>query len=933
MEYNPGKIEKKWQKFWEENRTYKINDKDTHKPKFYILDMFPYPSGAGLHVGHPLGYIASDIFSRYKRMCGFNVLHPMGFDAFGLPAEQYAVETGQHPAKTTDVNIKRYKEQLKSIGFDYDWSREIRTSDPKYYKWTQWIFIQLFNHYYDVEKQKAVSIDKLIAHFDQNGSKNHTAFTDKKATIFSAAEWKSFGEKEKSEILMQYRIAYQTYADVNWCPQLGTVLANDEVKEGLSVRGGFPVEKKSMRQWFLRITAYAERLIADMEMLDWSDSLKEMQKNWIGKSQGATVYFEIEGFTEKIEIFTTRPDTIFGATFMVLAPEHPLVQKIMSKDAAPEIKKYIKEVKNKSERERMSEVKKVSGVFTGAYAKHPFSGEKIPVWIADYVLMGYGSGAIMAVPSDDQRDRLFAEKFNIPIIEVVDQSEYKSAEIGDKVGRMKNSDFLNGLEVVEAIEKIISKIESENIGNRTTNYRLRDAGFSRQRYWGEPFPVFYKNGIPQLLKESDLPLELPEVKSYKPSGSGQSPLAALNSWVEIDEKTIRETDTMPGFAGSSWYFLRYMDPHNNEEFANKKKVDYWQDVDLYIGGAEHAVGHLMYARFWNKFLYDIEKVSVKEPFKKLINQGMIQGRSNLIFKRKKANVFISADVLEDYLKENNLTEEDVISFNIDINLTENDFLNIKAFEKNRPEYEGSKFIKNSDNLFKCTVLIEKMSKSLYNVVNPDDIIEEYGADVFRMYEMFLGPIEMHKPWNTNGIDGVAKFMKRFYKLFYNDEGKFVVTDEKADEQELKILHKTIKKVRLDIENFSFNTAVSAFMVLTNELTKMNCHKREILENFVLTLAPFAPHICEELWSELGNKTTVIHEKIPQHDEKYLKEDAFEYPVSINGKMRLKLTFEIGVKKEVVEKEVMAHEIVKKWVGEKNPKKIIFVPGKIINIVV
>ena len=1123
-DYNFTKIEREWQKFWEENETYKVEN-NSDKPKFYVLDMFPYPSGAGLHVGHPLGYIASDIYARFKTQQGFNVLHPMGFDAFGLPAEQYALETGQHPAITTEQNIATYKKQLKQIGFNYDWNRELQTCDPSYYKWTQLIFLQLFNSWYNKERQKAESIDSLIEKFVENGTDDVDGATDFEGA-FSATQWKEKAEKEQQEILLRFRLAYLAYSEVNWCPALGTVLANDEVKDGVSERGGHPVEKKKMRQWFLRTTAYADRLLKGLDEIDWPDALKEQQRNWIGRSEGALVEFhlspplsrgegekkpgyhttdgqmwnllidkakemrknpteaelamwkmlkgksadykfrrqhiidrfivdfvclekklivevdgdihnlqkeedeertlilnkqgykvirfrneEVIGNTDEviaqikkqlakcpsfkteevlpfgedlggvITVFTTRPDTIFGATFMVLAPEHELVEKITTEDQKEAIKKYLNYVKSRSDIERQQE-KKVTGEFTGAYANNPFTNEKIPIWVAEYVLIGYGTGAIMAVPADDLRDQAFAEKFELPIIEVVDRSEHPGAGPEDKVGKMINSGFINGMEVSGAIETLIQHAEEKDIGKRQVQYKLRDAGFSRQRYWGEPFPIIYKNDMPYAIDESELPLVLPEVKNYHPAGDGQGPLANNTAWMNLADGATRETDTMPGYAGSSWYFLRYMDPHNNKDFVSKEAEQYWQNVDLYIGGAEHAVGHLMYARFWHKFLYDTGFVSTQEPFKKLINQGMITGVSekvhmligktqqstgilngefpshahdygdtkdlNYHFGNAPCMVFYSADNVKKAFEKSSHNEQKKLAqtlteINVDISIVKDSKLDIEKFIDSKPEFADAIFICESGywhhgefkksryregSRFFTTQEVEKMSKSKYNVVNPDDMVAKYGADCFRMYEMFLGPIEQHKPWDTKGIEGVSRFLKKLWKVYQN-----AISDEEPTNEELKILHKTIKKVKEDTERFSFNTAVSTFMICVNELSTLKCNKRKILEPLCILLSPNAPHIAEELWSILRNEPSVCHQPFPQYDEKYLAEDSFTYPVSFNGKMRFKLDLPATLSKEEIEKEVLACEQAQKWLGGNAPKKVIVVPKRIVNVVV
>jgi leucyl-tRNA synthetase len=1103
MEYKPWELEKNWLNYWKKNQIYKVEN-DTSKPKYYVLDMFPYPSGSGLHVGHPLGYIASDIFSRFKRMKGFNVLHPMGYDAFGLPAEQYAIQTGKHPSETTKHNIARFKEQMEAIGFCYDWSREVTTSDPKYYRWTQWIFMQLFNAWFDKKQNKARHINELIAIFETEGNMNVEAASSIEMT-FHTETWKQLSEKERQHILMQYRLAYQGFSDVNWCEELGTVLANDEVVNGVSVRGSFPVVKRPMRQWFLRITAYAQRLLEGLKKVDFPESLKEMQRNWIGRSEGALIKFKvaspqpspkekeenasppnplskgegaqrspydymtsdksvwnmlkdlsrenrksqteaeeilweklrnsqaghkirrqhaIEGFIadfvcvpkrtiieidgdyhgeteqkeydemrtrllsevgytvlrfkndevknntevvfnsikkyldeknevrentplsfgegqgvkqnspsplerglggEAIEVFTTRPDTIFGATFMVLAPEHPLVKQITTLEQEKEIETYITYVKSRSERERQSEVKTVSGAFTGSYAVNPFNNQPVPVWISEYVLMGYGTGAIMAVPADDARDKAFAEKFKLPIVDIIDKSMYKDATIEDKVGKMINSDFLNGMEVNDAIKKIIDLVEEKKIGERKVNYRMRDAGFSRQRYWGEPFPVVYKNGIPYLIDEKELPLELPVLQDFKPTGTGESPLATAKEWVNLPDGSLRETDTMPGYAGSSWYFLRYMDPNNEHAFISKEAQAYWKDVDLYIGGAEHAVGHLLYSRFWHKFFFDMGWVDTDEPYRKLVNQGMIQGRSNFVYKVKGENKFVSYNLKEQYQTD---------SIHTDVYIVENDILDIEKFKVMYPDYAKAEFIVEDDGKYHCGWEIEKMSKSKYNVVNPDDIIDQYGADTFRMYEMFLGPIEQSKPWNTQGIDGVYKFVKKLWRLFYDDKGILLVNNDEPTQAELKILHKTIKKITEDIERFSFNTCISTFMICVNELKDLNCSKRSILEPLVLLLAPFAPFLTEELWQNMLLKKGSVHNAaFPVCNEKFLVEDNYEYPVSVNGKLRVKINLPVKATQQEIEPTVLSNEIIQKWLDGNPPKKIVFVPGRMVNVVI
>ena len=926
MEYNFREIEQKWQKKWEDDKIYKV-DIDKSKPKYYVLDMFPYPSGAGLHVGHPLGYIASDIYARYKHLKGYNVLHPMGFDAFGLPAEQYAIQTGQHPAVTTQKNIEKYKSQLRKIGFNYDWDREVVTSDPKYYKWTQWTFIQMFHHWYDNKLQKARPISELTAEFEKNGTKNIDAAQTEELS-FTAEEWNAFDEHKKQEILLNYRLAYISESLVNWCPALGTVLANDEVKDGVSIRGGYEVVQRKMKQWSLRVTAYAERLLEGLERVDWTDSLKEMQRNWIGKSEGAEVFFPVKDSDIKIKIFTTRPDTIFGATFMVLAPELDIVQQLITEDKRKEADEYIKYVLRRTERERLADAKNITGVFIGSYAINPFTGKEIPIYISDYVLSGYGTGAIMAVPAHDSRDFAFAKHFNLPIIQVVmrksetptDPSEWEDS-YDSKEGILINSDLLNGLEVKDAFEKIIEEIEKRGLGRRKINYKLRDAIFSRQRYWGEPFPIYYKDGLPYTLPEDELPLELPEIDSYKPTEDGEPPLARAKNW-KTKEGYPLETSTMPGFAGSSGYYLRYMDPHNNERYFSPEAVNYWRSVDLYVGGAEHATGHLIYARFWNKFLYDMGLTPEDEPFKKLINQGMIQGRSNFVYRIKNTNTFVSYGLKDKY---------DTTPIHVDISLVKNDILDIEAFKKWRPEFENAEFILENGKYI-CGWAIEKMSKSMFNVVNPDDIIEQYGADTLRLYEMFLGPIEQHKPWDTNGIDGVHKFLKKFWRLFHLN-GEFEVSDDKPTEDELKILHRTIKKVTNDIETFNYNTAISSFMICVNDLTSLKCNKRAVLEPLTILLSPFAPHITEELWRLLGHNDYIYNAEFPGYDEKYLVENEYEYPVSFNGKMRFKIKLPLDMPTDEMEKTVLSHEKAQKWLGGKQPKKVIIVPKKIINIVV
>lgn len=915
MEYNFCEIEKKWRQYWSENKVYKINNEST-KPPCYVLDMFPYPSGAGLHVGHPLGYIASDIFSRYKRLKGFNVLHPMGFDSFGLPAEQYALETGQHPAATTEKNIETFKNQLNKIGFCYDWDREIRTSNPDYYKWTQWIFLQLFKCWYNKKKNKAESIDFLIKKFQENGTldlnpRNHTPFT--------ADEWNSFSTKKQEDILMNYRLVFSAFGEVNWCEALGTVLANDEVINGVSERGGHPVVKKKMRQWYLRITEYAERLLDGLNKVEFSDSMKDMQRNWIGKSEGAELEFCINNSEEKIKVYTTRPDTIFGVDFMVLAPEHELVQKITKEEQRLSIDEYLNYVKSRSDRERMAEVKQITGCFTGSYAINPFNGKQIPIWIAEYVLAGYGTGAIMAVPCGDQRDFSFAKHFNIPITNILGDFFDGTEANPTKEAELVNSDFLSGLKMNDAIKVSIEKIEERGIGRKKTNYKMRDAGFSRQRYWGEPFPVKWENGTACAIDESHLPLELPHVESYGPGPEGEGPLANINSW----KSEHYETSTMPGFAGSSWYFLRYMDPKNNHCFCDKKISDYWGQVDVYIGGTEHAVGHLLYSRMWTKVLFDLGYIGFDEPFKKLVNQGMIQGSSRFAYRIKGTNEFVSFGLKNKY-------ETDTL--HVDVSFVDGVEMDINAFKKWKPDFANAGFILENGKYI-CGTEVEKMSKSKFNTVNPDNLVDKYGADTFRMYEMFLGPIEQSKPWDTKGIEGVHRFLRKLWRLFFSDVHGKIWNDQKANDQELKILHKTIRKIESDTENFAFNTAVSTFMVCVNELSDLGCHKKEILEKLIVLLAPYAPHIAEELWSQLENKGTVLDAAFPTFDERYLIETEKEYPISINGKMRTTISISLDAPQDEVERMVVSNDVVQKWLEGKIPKKIIFVKGKMVNVVI
>ena len=920
MDYNFKEIERKWQSYWAANHTFKA-EIDSSKSKYYVLDMFPYPSGAGLHVGHPLGYIASDIYSRYKRLCGFNVLHPMGYDAFGLPAEQYAIQTGQHPAVTTEKNIARYREQMDRIGFSYDWSREVRTCDPEYYKWTQWAFLQMFDSWYDNAQQKARPIAELEAAFAQGGSSAvDAACGDVEA--FTAEQWNGFDAKQKSDVLMQYRIAYQGETAVNWCPALGTVLANDEVKEGYSVRGGHPVEQKKMTQWQLRVSAYAGRLLEDLETLDWTDSLKDMQRNWIGKSQGAEMIFKVSNGAEEYDmtIFTTRADTVFGVTFMVLAPESEWVEKLTTAEQKEAVEEYLAMAKKKTERERMMEARKVTGVFSGSYATNPLTGAKVPVWIGEYVLAGYGTGAIMAVPAHDSRDYAFAKTFDLPIIPLIEGCDVSESSFDAKEGIMCNSGFLNGMTVKEAIPAAIEYVEAQGIGRRKINYRLRDAIFSRQRYWGEPFPMYFKDGIATPMPLDKLPLELPEIDAYKPTETGEPPLGRAKDWT-FDGYQI-EMSTMPGFAGSSAYYLRYMDPHNCNALVGEDANGYWQDVDLYIGGTEHATGHLIYSRFWNKFLYDLGYVCKNEPFKKLINQGMIQGRSNFVYRIINTNTFVSLGLKDQY---------ETTEIHVDVNIVRNDRLDLEAFKAWMPEFATAEFILE-DGDYICGWAVEKMSKSMFNVVNPDMICDTYGADTLRLYEMFLGPLEQSKPWDTKGIDGVNRFLKKVWRLFYDRDG-LIVSDEKATPEELKALHKLIGKVRVDIEAFSFNTAVSAFMIAVNELTDLKCNKREILEQLIVLLSPFAPHIAEELWEALGHKESITYAAFPEYVEAYTVENSCTYAVSFNGKTRFTVDLPVEMSREDVDAHVRGLEQTAKYVAGGNIVKVIVVPGKIVNIVV
>lgn len=922
MEYNFRDIEKKWQQAWIDNKVYQVPSL-SEKPKYYVLDMFPYPSGSGLHVGHPLGYIASDIFARYKRLKGFNVLHPMGYDAFGLPAEQYAIEHGVHPAISTEKNINTFRKQLDNIGFSYDWSREIRTSDPKYYKWTQWIFLQLFNSWYNRKSNRTEPIGTLLAILEAEGNKNHS-IPDSQFQIegltsltFTAEQWNKWDEQTRQMILMEYRVAYCGYGEVNWCEALGTVLANDEVVNGVSERGGYPVVKKKLRQWYLRITEYADRLLEGLQRVDFSDAMKEMQGNWIGKSTGAEIRFSVQNSSEVIDVYTTRPDTIFGADFMVVAPEHEVVVKITTGEQRAEVEGYIAYVKSRSERERMME-KKISGAFTGAYAVHPFTGRPIPIWISEYVLAGYGTGAIMAVPSGDDRDHKFAQYFNIPITNIFGDLYTGEEAIMSKDVVLYNSDFLDGMHPERAINLVVDKLEQMGIGRAKVNFKMRDAAFSRQRYWGEPFPIVWKGGVAYPLDEKELPLELPFVESYKPGPEGEGPLANIPEWTERH----LETNTMPGYAGSSWYFLRYMDPHNDEAFCDKRFSDYWGQVDLYVGGTEHAVGHLLYSRMWTKALYDLGHISFDEPYKRLLNQGKIGGDSRLVYRIKGQNTFVSAGLKDQY---------DTDELHADVNMVNGLELDIDAFRQWRPDYADAEFILE-DGKYICGTRLEKMGKRYFNVVNPDDVVERYGADTFRMYEMFLGPVEQDKPWDTKGIEGVHRFLKKLWRLFFGENG-LQVTNDKATPEELKVLHKTIKKIEEDTERFSFNTSVSAFMVCVNELTDLKCSKREVLEPLLIILAPYAPHVSEELWHQLGNTTSILDAPFPKFEAAYLVESSKEYPISINGKMRTQIDIALDATQPEVEAIVLANPVVQRWMEGKPPKKIIFVKGKMVNVVV
>ncbi len=937
MMYNFSEIEAKWQKYWSANKTFHATN-SSDKPKYYVLDMFPYPSGAGLHVGHPLGYIASDIYARYKRHKGFNVLHPQGYDSFGLPAEQYAIQTGQHPAVTTEANIKTYRRQLDQMGFSFDWSREVRTSSPEYYKWTQWIFIQLFNSWYNKSTDKATPISALIKMFSKDGNANIEAVRDDSVFVFTAQDWNSFSLQKQQQILLQYRLTYLAETEVNWCPELGTVLANDEIINGVSERGGFPVVRKKMTQWSMRISAYAERLLQGLNKIDWTDALKESQRNWIGKSVGASVVFDLENYDSTIEVFTTRPDTIYGVSFMTLAPEHELVSQITTEEQKAEVETYVLATAKRSERERMADVKTISGVFTGAYAKHPFTNELIPIWVGDYVLAGYGTGAVMAVPCGDQRDYDFAKHFNIKIPNIFQGVDIAIESYTDKVNAIiGNSDFLNGLPYKEASKKAIEALEAQKHGLGKTNYRLRDAVFSRQRYWGEPFPVYYKDGMPQMITKDHLPITLPEVEKYLPTEKGEPPLGRADVWAWdtlqnavvknslIDHKSIfpLELNTMPGWAGSSWYFNRYMDAHNSDEFASSEALNYWKEVDLYIGGSEHATGHLLYARFWQKFLFDLGIVPVDEFAKKLINQGMILGTSAFVGRIEGTNNFISAD---------KVTSETVQWIHADVSfVNSSDELDVEAFRSWREEFKTATFITHDNNLFKVKREVEKMSKSKYNVVSPDAICEQYGADSLRLYEMFLGPLEQYKPWNTAGITGVHGFLKKLWKLYIGKDG-LTVTDADPSKDQLKTLHKTIKKVTEDIENFSFNTSVSTFMIAVNEFTAQKCTSRSILEPFLVLVAPYAPHIAEELWEQLGHENSISTVAFPMFNDSYLVESTKAYPISFNGKMRFTMELSLDLSKEAIEEAVMSNEKTQTQLAGRVPKKVIVVPGKIVNIV-
>ncbi|MBM3184830.1 MAG: leucine--tRNA ligase [Bacteroidetes bacterium] len=937
MDYDFRSIENKWQKFWAENKTFKVAE-DLSKPKFYVLDMFPYPSGAGLHVGHPLGYIASDIYSRYKRLQGFNVLHPMGYDSFGLPAEQYAIQTGQHPAITTEQNIARYRDQMDKIGFSFDWDREVRTSSPAYYKWTQWIFIQLFNSWYNPKTNKAEDIQTLVEIFEKQGSQGVnldmlTGDIEKDVIPFTADEWKNYNENKKLEILMNFRLAYLGESYVNWCAALGTVLANDEVVNGVSERGGHPVERKLMKQWSMRITAYSQRLLNGLNEIDWSESIKETQRNWIGRSEGASIFFPLwmgvkeEDISASIEVFTTRPDTVFGVSFVTLAPEHDLVAKITIPEQKTQVEAYVEKAKNRSERERQADVNTISGVFTGSYVEHPFTKEPIPIWVGDYVLVGYGTGAVMAVPAHDERDYKFAKHFDIPIKQVISPTneahDMEKAAWTEKEGVLIKSDFLNGLAVKQAISRAIEEIAKNGFGKGRVNYRLRDAVFGRQRYWGEPIPIYYQDETPFGLKESELPLNLPEVDKYLPTEDGEPPLARANNW-KYDKEYEYELSTMPGWAGSSWYFLRYLDPKNDSEFVGKDKVDYWQNVDLYIGGSEHATGHLLYARFWTKFLFDRGYIPFDEPFKKMINQGMILGRSSFVYLIIGENKFVSHSLKDNYV---------CAPIHVDISLVDNDKLDIEAFRNWRPDFADAEFIYDEDGTYVCGYEVEKMSKSKYNVQTPDELVEKFGADTLRMYEMFLGPLEQTKPWDTKGINGVYNFLRKLWRLFHDAEGNVVLSETEPSKESLKTLHKTIKKMKDDLDRFSFNTGVSNFMICVNELTDQKCNNMVILSDLIIMLSPYAPHISEELWVRLGNTPgTISLAKFPTFNEAFLVESAYDYPVSFNGKMRFKVNLSLSMNPKEIEEHVLTLDESQKWLEGKVPKKVIIVQGKIVNVV-
>ena len=945
MDYNFREIEKKWQSYWIKNKTYLVKE-DAAKPKYYVLNMFPYPSGAGLHVGHPLGYIASDIFARYKRLKGFNVLNPMGYDAYGLPAEQYAIQTGQHPAVTTEKNINRYREQLDKIGFSFDWSREVRTCDPSYYHWTQWAFQKMFRSYYDNNLKKAQPIEKLEEHFAHNGTEGINASCSEELE-FTASEWNAKSDEEKQKTLMNYRIAYLGEMMVNWCPKLGTVLANDEVVEGLSIRGGYPVVQKRMRQWCLRISAYAQRLLDGLDTIQWTDSLKETQRNWIGRSEGTEVQFRVKDSDMEFTIFTTRADTMFGVTFMVLAPESNLVPQVTTEAQKADVDAYIERTKKRTERDRIAD-RSVTGVFSGSYAVNPFTGESVPIWISDYVLAGYGTGAIMAVPAHDSRDYAFAKHFNLPIVPLIEGCDVSEESFDAKEGIVTNSPrkdakpfcdlTLNGLTVKEAIAATKKYVTEHHLGKVKVNYRLRDAIFSRQRYWGEPFPVYYKGEIPYMVPEECLPLELPEIDKYQPTETGEPPLGRATKWAwdtennrVVDNSLINgttvfplELNTMPGFAGSSAYYLRYMNPQNDKALVSSEADHYWKNVDLYVGGTEHATGHLIYSRYWNKFLHDIGVSEVEEPFQKLINQGMIQGRSNFVYRIKDTNTFVSLNLKDKY---------ETTPIHVDVNIVDNDVLDVEAFKAWRPEYNNAEFILEDDGKYVCGWAIEKMSKSMFNVVNPDMIVDKYGADTLRLYEMFLGPVEASKPWNTNGIDGTFRFLKKLWNLFYDRSDKLLVCDEEPNADELKSIHKLIKKVTGDIENFSYNTSISAFMICVNELSQLKCSKKSVLEPLIVCLAPFTPHICEELWSVLGHDTTICDAAWPQYNEEYIKEDTVNYTVSFNGKARFNKEFAVDAQNDEIEKEVLADERSARWTEGKQVIKVIVVPRKIVNIVV